>query len=72
MKTYLEHILNPLHIYCRMVDITRSKSFAQFICHYYDKYCWGWLYGNRDAKKEWKKGVRGSAQRGKSSKAAHH
>jgi hypothetical protein len=66
MKAYLKHLLNPLHVYCRVVDLTGSKSFARFICYHYEKRCWRLLYGDRNAAKEWKKNVRRSAQQRKS------
>lgn len=36
MTPALQHFLNPLHIYCRMIDFGFSKDFAMFICRAYE------------------------------------
>jgi hypothetical protein len=66
MRSYFKHILNPLHIYCRIIDVTGSKSFARLICYHYEKRVWKLLYGDRHAASKWKKRVRSGAQQGKS------
>jgi hypothetical protein len=35
--TFLQHHLNPLHIYCRMREVGVSKGNAQWLCRLYEK-----------------------------------
>jgi hypothetical protein len=37
MIKFVKHFLNPLHIYCRLIDCGFSKSNARKICGRYDK-----------------------------------
>lgn len=38
MKKELEHIINPLHIYCKMIDYLRIPDpVAYKICELYDR-----------------------------------
>jgi len=37
MPTTFKHILNPLHIYCRLRDIGLTKGAAGFICRFYER-----------------------------------
>lgn len=32
-----KHILNPLHVYCRLIDIGLSKSIAKTVCSFYER-----------------------------------
>lgn len=34
---YLQHILNPLHIYCRLVDLHINQNTALKIAYIYDR-----------------------------------
>jgi len=37
LTLYLQHILNPLHVYCRLVDIRIiSPNTASKLCYYYE------------------------------------
>lgn len=37
MVAFLEHHLNPLHVFCRLRDLGIGKTPAQFICLIYEK-----------------------------------
>ena len=34
----IEHIMNPLHVYCILVDWGFSKSFAMKLCIFYERF----------------------------------
>jgi len=38
MKEKLRHRLNPLHVYCRLVDLGVSRARAGRICAVYEKF----------------------------------
>jgi len=33
---YLEHILHPLHIWCRLLDLHLSRTMATKLCRWYE------------------------------------
>lgn len=37
MGKALQHYLNPLHVYCRLLDIGIPRSIAAFLCRNYEK-----------------------------------
>ena len=37
MSTFLQHYLNPLHIFCRLREIGREKTSAIFLCQFYER-----------------------------------
>ncbi len=37
MREKIRHYLNPLHIYCRLINLGIKKKKAQTICKYYQK-----------------------------------
>ena len=37
MSKVLQHYLNPLHIYCRMIDVGISKRTAGYFCMLYER-----------------------------------
>jgi hypothetical protein len=39
----LQHRLNPLHMYCRLLDMGLSKRLSGIICRYYEILMYGWL-----------------------------
>lgn len=38
MRSVLIHYMNPLHIYCRLVEIGMLKSKARHLCSLYERY----------------------------------
>ena len=39
----IQHLLNPLHVYCRLVDSGLNKRFSFSICRYYEILIYSWL-----------------------------
>jgi len=39
----IQHRLNPLHVYCRLVDNGLNKRFSLSICRYYEILIYSWL-----------------------------
>jgi hypothetical protein len=39
----LQHRLNPLHMYCRLLDMGLSKRLSSIICRYYEVLIYRWL-----------------------------
>ena len=33
----LQHYLNPLHIYCRLIDFGLPKTISKYLCRFYEK-----------------------------------
>lgn len=33
----IQHYLNPLHVYCRIIDLEINDSFAKRLCCFYEK-----------------------------------
>lgn len=43
-KTKIQHLLNPLHIYCRLRDLGISKQKCNKLCRLYEKHIVKKLY----------------------------
>jgi hypothetical protein len=39
----IQHVLNPLHVYCRLVDRGLSKKLSMSICKFYGIIVYSWL-----------------------------
>ena len=39
----IQHRINPLHVYCRLVEKGIDKPFSLSICRYYEKLVFSWL-----------------------------
>jgi hypothetical protein len=39
----IQHALNPLHVYCRLVDRGLNKNLSMSICKYYGIVIYSWL-----------------------------
>jgi len=39
----LQHMLNPLHVYCRLLDTGLSREFSGQICQYYEIFLFRWI-----------------------------
>jgi len=39
----IQHRLNPLHVYCRLLDRGLSKHFSAYLCRYYETLVFIWL-----------------------------
>ena len=39
----IQHRLNPLHVYCRLVDKGLSKNLSMSVCKYYEILIYSWL-----------------------------
>jgi len=37
MRAKIQHRLNPLHVYCRLVDRGLGRRFSSRLCWYYEK-----------------------------------
>lgn len=37
LQNYLQHRLNPLHVYCRLVDVGFSQQAARGLCGVYER-----------------------------------
>ena len=37
MRNFIQHLFNPVHVYCRLMDIGFSSQVAMFILKPYDK-----------------------------------
>ncbi|WP_291323627.1 hypothetical protein [Desulfonatronospira sp.] len=37
MKDTIRHILNPLHVYCRLINVGLDAPKAKAICRFYQK-----------------------------------
>lgn len=46
-----QHITNPLHVYCRLIDVGMSETFSKKIGIIYEKYLHRYL--KREKKGEW-------------------
>jgi len=44
-KAYLQHRLNPLHVYCRLRDYGLSSHFAIRVSHAYERFYKVWGLG---------------------------
>jgi hypothetical protein len=39
----IQHGLNPLHVYCRLVERGLNKTLSMSICRHYEMLVYGWL-----------------------------
>jgi len=39
----IEHRLNPLHVYCRLIDAGLSRDFSGQVCRYYEVFLFRWI-----------------------------
>ncbi|MCF8144175.1 MAG: hypothetical protein K9N21_09670 [Deltaproteobacteria bacterium] len=39
----LQHTLNPLHVYCRLLDAGLSRDFSAQLCRYYEISLFRWI-----------------------------
>jgi hypothetical protein len=39
----VQHLLNPLHLYCRFVDRGYNKTLSAFVCKAYEKLVFAWM-----------------------------
>jgi len=39
----LQHTLNPLHVYCRLLDTGLNREFSAQICQYYEIFLFRWI-----------------------------
>ena len=39
-----QHFLNPLHIYCRLIDLGLTQKFSTKMCKFYEKHIFKKLY----------------------------
>lgn len=39
----IQHHLNPLHLYCRLVEIGLSKKLSISVCRHYEIFIYSWL-----------------------------
>ncbi len=37
MPAFMQHYMNPLHIYCRLIDLGLAKNTAMFLCRIYER-----------------------------------
>lgn len=51
MFTFIRHILNPLHIYCRLRDIGIDRGSALFLCRLYEYSIFRFLFLRKENKK---------------------
>jgi hypothetical protein len=33
----IKHCMNPLHIYCRLMDLGMGKRLSSFLCRFYER-----------------------------------
>jgi hypothetical protein len=38
MRNFLQHVLNPLHVYCRLRNIGLTPTSAQRVCRVYERF----------------------------------
>jgi len=43
-----QHLLNPLHIYCRLVDMGLPTKFCKKVCKLYEKHIFNKLYTKKE------------------------
>jgi len=47
IRLHLEHALNPLHVYCRLLDMGFSKDFSRRVCVIYERRVMGRRWNHR-------------------------
>lgn len=50
-NNWIQHIANPLHVYCRLIDFGVSEVFSKKISVIYEKYCYHYL--RKDLRETW-------------------
>ena len=43
-KNYLQHRLNPVHMYCRLMDIGIGKHRARLVCAVYERFLYRMMW----------------------------
>ncbi len=43
IRRVFQHILNPLHVYCRLKDVGVSAPMAQRVCRVYERFLFRFL-----------------------------
>jgi hypothetical protein len=51
LENWVQHISNPLHIYCRLVDLGMDEEFSKRFGIFYEKYFYRYLL--RDLRLLW-------------------
>lgn len=44
-KNYLQHMFNPVHMYCRLMDFGVTKSRARRMCAVYERFIYRSILG---------------------------
>lgn len=45
IRNYLQHRLNPVHMYCRLMDIGLARKSARRLCSVYERFIYrGFLF----------------------------
>jgi hypothetical protein len=47
MKEDIRHIMNPLHVYCRLRDCKIPKPFAVRVCTWYENHLFCFLFSTK-------------------------
>ena len=47
MKNWMNHYLNPLHVYCRLVDVGISKAISRKIVDVYERWLYNYLMSEK-------------------------
>lgn len=50
-NNWVQHIANPLHVYCRLIDFGMNVNFSKRLSIIYEKYCYNFL--RKDLKGTW-------------------
>lgn len=50
-NTWIQHVANPLHLYCRLIDFGVNARFSKKLSIFYEKYLYQYLL--RDPKQRW-------------------
>jgi hypothetical protein len=58
-NNWVQHIANPLHVYCRLIDFGMNENFSKRLSIIYEKYCYNFL--RKDQKGTWNFTGKGSS-----------
>jgi hypothetical protein len=58
LETWFQHISNPLHVYCRLMDLGMDETFSKRFCVLYEKYIYHYFF--RDLRLLWNFPKKGS------------
>ena len=50
-NTWIQHVANPLHVYCRLIDFGVNAGFSKKLSIIYEKYLYQYLL--KDLKQKW-------------------